>query len=156
MSISGNNKPDLQKLSSRLWPGMFALLITIWLCAACSPAITPAPTETIPPTLPATTGKAGIEGIVVGGGDKSPTNRSGGPRTFIFEVRIDSGEIVLVTYVALPPSPAADQQRFRLDFHAGEIKIGDYLKAYGSFDPATLTLTVAEQGDYIETYPTKP
>ena len=140
--------------SPNLRTSIFALLVVLGLCSACTAPVTP--TEAIPPTLPESMGKASIEGMVIGGGDKSPSGLMGGPRTFIYEVRTDSGEIILVTYVALPPSPAADKQAFKLEFHAGEIKIGDYLKAYGSFDPATLTLTVAEQGDYIETYPSKP
>lgn len=149
-------KRILTNNETRLKSGFCALLGMIWLLSACSPSVTLLPTETVLPKQFLSAGKASVEGVVIGGGDKSPSTRLGGPRTYVFEVRSDRGEIILVTYVAMPPSPAADRQAFRLEFHAGEIKIGDYLKAYGSFDPATMTLTVTEHRDYIETYPSRP
>ncbi len=43
-----------------------------------------------------------------------------------------------------------------LDFHAGEVLVGDYMNACGNFDQATQTIVVVEGGHYIETYPSKP
>jgi hypothetical protein len=162
---------NLKKLSTILgknqikavWQPALTFLTILCIGVACTTTSKTLPTTSTltmvtatPSTSPEQPGKANIEGIVVGGGDKSPSNRMDSPRTFIYEVRAESGDIILVTYIALPPSPAARPKAFRLEFHAGEIQIGDYLKAYGSFDPATLTLTVAEEGDFIETYPSKP
>src|SRR5512139_715872 len=87
-----------QIISPNLRTIIFALLVVLGLCSACVAPVTP--TETIPPTSPKSAGKASIEGIVIGGGDKSPSGLMGGPRTFIYEVRTDSREIILVTYVA--------------------------------------------------------
>ena len=42
------------------------------------------------------------------------------------------------------------------DLHAGVINVGDYLAARGTYDPATNTLTVVQETDFIQTYPQKP
>jgi len=97
--------------------------------------------------------KQTISGQVVSGGDTTPEGFYDIPREFIYQVKQDSGTIVKVTYIAYPPSPLAYQERkkIRLSFYSGSIKTGDYLKAYGSFDENTQTLTVTDEGDYIET-----
>lgn len=98
-----------------------------------------------------------VAGYVVGGGDTTPTGLTDAPRKFVYQVRTDVGSLVQVTYTAFPPSPRDDQTHgIRLSFHAGSILIGDYLRAQGHFDERAGTLTVAQEGDYIETYPSKP
>jgi hypothetical protein len=99
-----------------------------------------------------------VSGYVIGGGDTTQEMLLDAPRIFVFEVRRDNGSIVKVTYTAYPPSPYGDKQRkkIRLNFHAGTVLIGDYLTAHGSYEQNTNMLVVAEEGDYIETFPTKP
>lgn len=132
------------------------LLTAIGLCTACNARPQAAPTITLANSLPDQVSKYAIQGIVIGGGDKSSSSLKGGPHIFIYEVRTDGGEIILVTYTAFPPSPVGKNRVIRLDFHAGEIKIGDYLKAFGSFNPTNLTLYVEDDGDFIETFLSKP
>lgn len=97
--------------------------------------------------------KQTISGQVIGGGDTTAKGLFDAPRKFVYQVKQDNGAIVKVTYTAYPPSPVGDRERkkIQLSFYSGTIKIGDYLKAYGSFDKTTQTLTVADEGDYIET-----
>lgn len=95
------------------------------------------------------------QGYVVSGGDVSPAGLSGGPRRFEYQVKIDTGVLVTVSYRAVPPSPVGDRSSIRLDFHAGEVLIGDYMRACGSFDHSTRALVVLDPGHYIETYPSK-
>ncbi|MCX5792557.1 MAG: hypothetical protein NTY45_10170 [Elusimicrobia bacterium] len=94
-----------------------------------------------------------LSGRVVSGGDVIPEGLSDAPRKFIYQVRQDNAAIIKVTYTAYPPSPAGEREgnKIRLSFYAGSVKTGDYIKASGSFDNATRTLTVADDGDYIET-----
>jgi hypothetical protein len=94
-----------------------------------------------------------VSGAVLSGGDQSPEGLQDAPRTFVYQVLLDDGTQVNVSYVAFPPSPAAQAARPTLEFHAGQIQVGDRLEARGSFDPATNTLTVATSEDYIRTYP---
>jgi len=99
-----------------------------------------------------------ISGYVTGGGDTTPEGLLDAPRKFIYTVKSDDGAIVQVSYIAYPPSPVGDSQRkkIRLNYHAGEILIGDYIKASGTYDKSTNTLIIAEEGDFIQTYPSKP
>ena len=99
-----------------------------------------------------------ISGTVLGGGDTSDPDRLGGPRRFEFEVKTDDGQIVLVTYTAFPSRPSGSSKipEIRLDFHESTIQDGHYLIAHGAYSAATNSLTVAEGGDFIETYPGKP
>jgi hypothetical protein len=101
---------------------------------------------------------AAVSGYVVGGGDKTPEGLADAPRRFVYDLQTDDGSFMAVAYIAYPPSPVGDREakKIRLDFHAGTILVGDYLKARGSYDRNTNTLMVAEEGDYIETYPEKP
>ncbi len=71
------------------------------------------------------------------------------PRVFVYQVRLDTGATLEVSYTAFPPSPVGDKQKIRLEFHNGQIQVGDLLEAYGKYDPATNRLTVTEEGDYI-------
>ena len=121
-------------------------------------------TPTSPPPLESTTPTTDTEtvttvsGYVIDGGDTTPEGLTDAPRKFVYKIQKEDGSFVYVTYTAYPPSPFGDSQRNRigLDFHAGTILIGDYLKARGSYDRDTNTLIVAVEGDYIETYPEKP
>ena len=94
-----------------------------------------------------------ISGYIVSGGDTTPQGLFDAPRKFVYKVKTDNSSILDVTYTAYPPSPAGDQERkkIRLSFHAGSVLIGDYLQARGSFVKSTNVLTVADEGDYIET-----
>lgn len=96
-----------------------------------------------------------ITGTVIGGGDTTPEGLFDAPRKFVYQVKQDDGSIVKVTYTAYPSSPAGDREmkKIHLSFYAGTVKVGDQLKARGSFDKTTQTLTVADEGDYIETSP---
>ncbi len=97
--------------------------------------------------------KLTISGHVVSGGDTTPQGLFDAPRKFIYKVKTDDGSNIDVTYTAYPPSPVGDQERkkIRLSFHSGSVLIGDYLRARGSFVKSTNVLTIADEGDYIET-----
>lgn len=99
-----------------------------------------------------------IAGYVTGGGDTTPAGLADAPRRFVYQVETEDRGVVNVSYIAYPPSPAGDRARAKiaLNFHAGTVRVGDYLEARGTLDPATNTLVVAESGDYITTYPQKP
>jgi hypothetical protein len=133
-----------------LW--IFSLLVLAG-CAVDDPAAKSMPTT--PPELSA--GVQTVSGVVLGGGDQTPQGLMDAPRTFIYQLRLDSGEEISLTYTAYPYSPAAESRPvIRLTFHAGEIKPGFYLSARGTYDPASKTLTVAGEGDFIETSAEKP
>jgi hypothetical protein len=74
----------------------------------------------------------------------------------VYGVRTEDGNDVKISYTAFPPGPVERPRAFRLQFHAGTIQVGDYIKACGTADPANDTIIVAEQGEYIETYAEKP
>ena len=128
-------------------------LVVLAGCAVDDPAAKSMPTN--PPELSA--GVQTVSGVVLGGGDQTPPGLMDAPRTFIYQLRLDSAEEINLTYTAYPYSPAAETRpAIRLTFHAGEIKPGFYLSARGTYDPATITLTVAGEGDFIETSAEKP
>ena len=97
-----------------------------------------------------------ITGMVISGGD---TTQPGGPldvpRTFSYQVRKSDGNMVTVQYTAYPPSPVGEAQRKKitLEFSNGAITIGDKMEASGNLNKDTSTLKVADQGDYIKTFP---
>lgn len=100
-----------------------------------------------------------IRGTVVSGGDTSqPNGPIDTPRVFVYQVRTADGTIVNVSYTAYPPSPAGDAARAKitLDFRGGQVNVGDVMETSGRIDPHTGNLIVAEQGDYIRTYPAQP
>ncbi len=138
---------------------LFIILMGLLVLAGCSPNTTPQPDSTgnEDKTVPLQAGVQEIGGIVLGGGDQTPEGLLGGPVTYLYQVRLDGGEEIQVTYTAYPPSPAGQVQPApRLTFHAGVINVGDYLAARGTYDPATNTLTVVQETDFIQTYPQKP
>jgi len=93
-----------------------------------------------------------ISGRVIAGGDTTPKGLLDAPRKFVYQVEKDDGSMVNLTYTAFPPSPFRDQQvsKIKLAMREGRISPGHYIKASGSYDPVTNTLTVAEEGDFIE------
>ena len=116
-----------------------------------------APSQTQIPTLkPELDSRKVVSGWVVAGGEVSSKGPTDAPRKFRYEVKTEDGVSVNVTYTAYPPSPAASKSKITLKFHQGEILIGDYLVAQGTYTQTTHTLVVAEEGDFIETFPQKP
>jgi len=95
--------------------------------------------------------KLEITGRVIAGGDTTPEGLFDVPRRFVYEVRTNDGKSINLTYTAFPPSPAGDvlMKKIRLDFHEGRVLEGHTIRAYGTYDDDTLT--VAEEGDFIET-----
>lgn len=97
-----------------------------------------------------------VSGIVIEGGDTTPADGpQDAPRVYVFKVQKDDGTFVNVSYTAYPPSPAADEQKFNLELHDGVINTGDRMQARGMYDAETNTVIVAEEGDYIKTFPNK-
>lgn len=94
-----------------------------------------------------------ISGRVIAGGDTTPKGLLDAPRRFVYQVERDDGSVVNLTYTAFPPSPFGDRQvsKIKLVLHEGRISLGHYIKASGSYDLGTNTLTVAQEGDFIET-----
>jgi hypothetical protein len=109
-----------------------------------------------PPT-PAPSVRLLICGYVVAGGDTTPAGVAGTPRRFVFTIEQEDGNHLDVAYTAYPPGPVGDLQRarIRLEFHAGTIEIGFYLRTQGAYDPISNTVEVRDLGDFIETYPEK-
>ena len=102
---------------------------------------------------------ASVTGTVVSGGDITlPDGPKDAPRVFVYEVKREDGTTVKVSYTAYPPSPVGDANRDKitLQFSGGSINIGDRMEALGRLDKETATIVVAEQGDYIKTFPPTP
>jgi hypothetical protein len=97
-----------------------------------------------------------VSGTVLNGGDTTPKGLMDAPRKFAYQLKTEDGKLVTVTYTAYPPSPVGDKQKITLKFHEGGVQVGDTMKARGSFDENTMTLLVAEEGDYIETTAATP
>ena len=97
---------------------------------------------------------ATVSGKIINGSDITPEGLLDSPRKFVYKIKIDDGLFIDVAYTSYPPSPVGDRKRnkIRLSFHKGTIRIGDYLKARGTYNKKTNVLTVAKEGDYIETY----
>jgi hypothetical protein len=137
---------------------LFILIILSYLLAACGQIVATESVNTTPPTdLPLVDGVQEVQGVVISGGDTSQPGLMDAPRVFIYQVRLDSGEEIAVSFTAYPPGPESNSRpEIRLDFHGGEIVAGDYLIARGTYDQETKTLTVAAEGDFIETFKEKP
>jgi hypothetical protein len=99
-----------------------------------------------------------VSGIVISGGDTTPEGLLDAPRTFVYQLEKDDHPIVNVSYTAYPPSPAGDvnNAKITLNLYNSGIKVGDYLIASGNYNPETNTVVVANEGNYITTYPQKP
>jgi len=96
-----------------------------------------------------------VSGYVISGGDTTPEGLFDVPRVFVYEIRKDDGSVVNVAYTAYPPSPVGNNEMKKIRLK-GPISIGVYLIAHGTYNKETNTLIVANDGDYIETYPKKP
>lgn len=125
-----------------------------------SSATVPAPTHFTPPSRPTQTNTPDsvvtVSGYVIDGGDTTPVGLVDVPRVFRYRIEREDGSIIYLTYTAFPPSPSGDAiDKYRLEFHAGEIQVEDYLQARGIYDEQTNTLIISEEGHYIETYPQK-
>lgn len=142
---------------------ILAFLLMAVGVTGCTGSSSEPPTASPPPTNPGTGNEATapvkgyeISGTITEGGDTTPPDLQDAPRKFVYTVKTDDGQSVTLTYTAFPPSPNPSAKKIRLTFHAGQILIGDYVKARGTFDPQTKTLVVAEEGDYIETFAGRP
>lgn len=134
--------------------GLIGLVLVLAACAQAQ-ANEPIGAEKTPQSL--ASGVQEIGGVVLGGGDTTPAGLMDTPRSFVYQVKLDGGEEINVAYTAYPPSPAGDKQpKVKLSFYAGEIQVGDYLSARGTYDAANKTLTVAAAGDFIQTFEKKP
>ena len=116
----------------------------------------PAPTTPVVTMTPDVAAQRCIGGHVIGGGDTTPAGLADSPRAFVYSIRTDGGSTVRVSYTAVPPGPREHPQPFQLQFHAGTIRVGDYIKACGTYDAASATIVVARHGEYIETYAEQP
>jgi hypothetical protein len=105
------------------------------------------------PTTQTVTGK-----VLSGGDTTAPDGPKDAPRVFAYRVQKADGTVVTVSYTAYPPSPVGDTARAKitLDFHGGEVRVGDIMEASGTLDPNTATIVIAAQGDYIKTYRPQP
>lgn len=101
-------------------------------------------------------GEQTISGVVISGGDTTAQGLLDAPRKFVYQVELSNGQTIDLAYTAYPPGPAADQHKYELDFHAGQIQVGDYLEAHGVFATESNTLTIDGEGDFIKTYAEKP
>lgn len=97
-----------------------------------------------------------ITGVVIGGGDTTPEGLFDAPRVFVYKIMRDQG-VINVSYTAYPPSPAGDiaNAKITMELYTGDIRTGDKMEAYGTLDKQTNTLRVANEGDYIKTFPVK-
>jgi hypothetical protein len=75
------------------------------------------------------------------------------PMKHIYQIKMENGSKVSISYTAYPPSPTgyAARMNITLDFINGTILPGNYLIALGDYDPNTNTLTVTDRGDFIKT-----
>jgi hypothetical protein len=97
-----------------------------------------------------------VEGVVIAGGDQTEKGLMDAPRTFVYQVQLESGEQINLTYTAYPPSPTGKRSPILLKFFEGVINPGNYIRARGTYDAENKTLTVAVDGDFIETFADKP
>lgn len=109
------------------------------------------PIITMPPD---TEGVITVSGYVISGGGIIPEGPFDTPTEFIYKIKRNDGSFIDVTYIAYPPSTVIMLNFYA--FYAGEIRIGDYLEARGTYNKDANVLTVANEGDYIKTYPEKP
>jgi len=158
LSIPGSRTCNGDMMCFNRTKSRICLFIIVTLLSACTPKTGVETKSPTPQTAaPLTDGLQEVQGTVLGGGDTSPPGLMDAPRTFVYQVKLESGEEIQVQYTAYPPSPAADAlPKVQIDLYAGEIRVGDYLTARGMYDSATRTLLVAADGDSIQTYEKKP
>ena len=102
--------------------------------------------------------KMEVTGKVLSGGDTTPQGLFDAPRRFVYQIQQADGVIINVGYSAYPPSPAGNiaNQKITISTYNSGILPGDYLRAYGTYDLATETVIVADEGDFLKTYPVQP
>ena len=137
---------------------IFIVLVILLMISSCSvfPSLRPDDGEqkSTPGNPSLTSGVQTVTGVVLEGGDQTPEGLLDTPREYKYQIKLDSGEEIYLTYTAYPPSPATDDQPMpQLTFHAGAIMIGDSVKARGTYDASSRTLTVELETDFIETTP---
>jgi hypothetical protein len=100
-----------------------------------------------------------VFGRVVSLGDAAvPDGPQDAPRKVVYRLQKDDGTFINISYIAYPPSPAGDaaREKITLSLWSDSIRIGDYMKAYGTLDVESGTVTLVDQGDFLKTYPRKP
>ena len=99
-----------------------------------------------------------ISGQVIDCRDSTPPGLADVPRRLLFVVEREDGSVAEITYTAFPPSPFGDSQaaKIRLNLHEGKIMVGHHMNARDSFDAEANRLTVAGEGDFMETFASKP
>ena len=132
------------------------IVLIVFGLSGCNRPNPPEKTD-MPAFIPLTSGVQTVWGQILEGGDQSPKDLMDAPRTFIYQVRLDSGEEIHLTYTAYPPSPTNQNQPGpQLTFHNGTISAGDYVVAQGTYDSEAHTLSVALESDFIETFLERP
>lgn len=97
-----------------------------------------------------------VSGTIISGGDTTlPDGPLDTPRRFMYVIQQEDGNLINVAYTSYPPSPVGDANRAKitLEFAGGSINPGDRMEALGRLDQETNTIVVADQGNYIRTYP---
>jgi hypothetical protein len=103
--------------------------------------------------------KVEVTGKVVSLGDAAdPDGPQDAPRKLVCRLQKDDGTVITISFTAYPPSPAGDaaREKITLSLWSDSIQIGDYMKACGTLDVESGTISLAEQGDFLKTYPEKP
>jgi hypothetical protein len=145
--------PDAQESPETEGPSSPTAVLTA--VPTSQPDSTAVPAATTPDGMPSGM-EVEVRGLVLTGGDQSPEGLMDAPRKFVYQVETEERGLINVTYTAFPPSPVGGSQEIELEFHAGEIQIGDFLVAYGRFDAESLTLYVEGTGHFIQTLPEAP
>jgi hypothetical protein len=102
--------------------------------------------------------KMQVVGKVLGGGDTTPAGLMDAPRKFVYRILKADGSSIDISYTVYPPSPAGDANnaKISLTFYNGGIQKGDYMMVYGTYNFASNSIIVADEGDLVKTYPEKP
>jgi hypothetical protein len=105
-----------------------------------------------------TIAKMEVNGKVLSGGDTTPQGLFDAPRRFLYQLQQANGEIINVSYTAYPPSPAGNiaNSKITISTYNEGIHAGDYMRAYGTYALTANTVTIADEGDFLKTYPVQP
>jgi hypothetical protein len=149
----------MKKIYGVIFCGILAVILIMTGCASGTSSITSTITTTATATTTTTTTATitvppvtkTVSGIVIGGGDTTPSGLLDAPRRFVYRIQQDNEATINVGYTAYPPSPAGDtaNRKIFLSFCGGSIQTGDYLSAQGAYDGGTNTVTAMNEGDYI-------
>jgi hypothetical protein len=147
----GQVRCAMKRCLGLLW-GMLALLFVTG-CADPNPAQLQTPQS----AGALQEGAQTVQGVVLSGGDTTPPGLMDAPRTFVYQVKLEDGQTIAVSFTSYPPSPAfAGGPPYRLTIQTSEIQPGNYIIAHGTYHLDTQTLVVAEEGDFVEVYAEKP